>query len=307
MPKSRRPTSEDTCGVKGCDMAGLVNTVVGGLVSGSLYAIMAMGLSVIYGVSRVFNFGHGIVAVLGAYLTWWFFNGLGLGLVPGLGLSLALMFLLGWLMYRLGIRSLMVKPGWEFSTVIFLLGLGILLENVTLQVFGPRVKSLPPFVAGSASLGPIRVDRHDISLAVIVVAGILLLNTFFKHTRIGQAMRAVAQSVPGARIVGIDIERVFGYTFGLAFSATAFSGVLLASKYYMTPHVGWEWMVKGFVIVSFGGLGSMTGAIYASVLLGLVEAFATLYLGAVWVWPIWFVVFVVVLLLRPQGIAGGRV
>lgn len=287
-------------------MAGLANAVVGGVVSGSLYALMALGLSIIYGVSRVFNFGHGIVAVLGAYLTWSFFADSGLGLVPSTLASLPIMSLMGWLLYRLALRALMAKPNWEFSTVIFLLGLGILLENVILQVYGPRVKSIPPFLAGCFTLGPVKIDRHDVGLIAIVLVSILVLNAFFRYSRTGQAMRAVAQSVPGARIVGIDIERIFGYTFGLAFAATAFSGVLLGSKYYMTPHVGWEWMVKGFVIVTFGGLGSMTGAIYASLILGLVEALATLYLGAVWVWPIWFVVFVAILLLKPQGIAGGR-
>lgn len=287
-------------------MAGLVNAVVGGVVSGSLYALMALGLSIIYGVSRVFNFGHGIVAVLGAYLTWSFFANSGLGLVPSTLASVPIMFLMGWLLYRLAIRALMTKPNWEFSTVIFLLGLGILLENVILQVYGPRVKSIPPFMGGRLTLGAVKIDRHDVGLIVIVLVGILVLNAFFRYSRTGQAMRAVAQSVPGARIVGIDIERIFGYTFGLAFAATAVSGVLLGSKYYMTPHVGWEWMVKGFVIVTFGGLGSMTGAIYASFILGLVEALATLYLGAVWVWPVWFVVFVVILLLKPQGVTGGR-
>jgi branched-chain amino acid transport system permease protein len=87
---------------------------------------------------------------------------------------------------------------------------------------------------------------------------------------------------------------------------TGFSGVLLATKYYMTPHIGWDWMVKGFVIVVFGGLGSVTGAICAAFILGLAEAVITLYLGPMWVWPIWFFMFLIILLLRPQGLMGGR-
>jgi branched-chain amino acid transport system permease protein len=187
-----------------------------------------------------------------------------------------------------------------------MLGAGILLENVVLQVFGPRVKSIPLFVEGSLKIGFVQINWHELLLIVIVVASILLLNVFFKYTRMGQAMRAVAQSIPGARVVGIDINRIFSYTFGLAFAVTGFSGILLGTKYFLNPHIGWEWMVKGFVIVTFGGLGSTTGAIYAAVILGVVEALATLYFGAIWVWPIWFVMFMVLLLLRPQGIAGGR-
>jgi branched-chain amino acid transport system permease protein len=289
-----------------CAMENLTNALVSGLISGSLYAIMALGLAIIYGVSRVFNFGHGVVAVIGAYFTWTMLTYLGLGLVPSVLLSALLMAILGWVVYRLTITPLLKKPNWEFSTVLFMLGLGILLENVVLQVFGPRVKAMPEFLAGELRVGFVRIRWHEVILITAAVVTVLILNTFFKRTFIGQAMRAVAQSIDGARVVGIDIERIFGYAFALAFAVTGFSGVLLGTKYYVTPHIGWEWMVKGFVIVALGGLGSTTGAIYAGLILGMVEALATLYLGAIWVWPIWFILFLLILLVRPQGILGGR-
>jgi branched-chain amino acid transport system permease protein len=176
-----------------------------------------------------------------------------------------------------------------------------------LQVFGPRVKSVPNLVEGTFALGGTRISWHELALILIVVATILLLNAFLRRSKAGQAMRAVAQSIPGARIVGIDIERIFGYTFAMGFMVTGFSGILLGTKYYMTPHIGWEWMIKGFIIVSFGGLGSVPGSIVAAFVLGIAEALATLYLGILWVWPTWFVLFVLVLFLRPQGILGGRI
>jgi len=287
-------------------MQSLVNALVSGLISGSLYAIMALGLTIIYGVSRVFNFGHGIVAVVGAYIAWLFLTDVGIGLVPSVLVSLPIMLVFGWVLYRLTISPLLKKPNWEFSTVLFMLGLGILLENVTLQLFGPRVKSIPEFFKGSLKLSFVRINWHEVGLILVAVVTVVILNAFFKRTTMGQAMRAVAQSIDGARVVGIDIERIFSYAFGLAFVVTGFSGVLLGTKYYMTPHIGWEWMIKGFVIVSLGGLGSTTGAIYAAAILGIVEALATLYLGAIWVWPIWFTMFVIILLIRPQGILGGR-
>jgi branched-chain amino acid transport system permease protein len=267
---------------------------------------MALGLTIIYGVSRVFNFGHGVVAVIGAYITWLLLTAAGVGLLPAILISLIFMFLFGVLMYRFAINPLLKKPNWEFSTVLFMLGAGILLENVVLQLFGPRVKSIPLFLTGSLRLGVIKINWHELILIGIVVAAVILLSLFFKYTRMGQAMRAVAQSIPGARVVGIDINTIFSYTFGLAFVVTGFSGILLGTKYFLNPHIGWEWMVKGFVIVTFGGLGSISGTIYAAVILGVVEALATLYFGAIWVWPIWFAMFMIVLLLRPQGIAGGR-
>lgn len=287
-------------------MENFVNALVSGLISGSLYAAMALGLTIIYGVSRVFNFGHGVIAVIGAYLTWYLLSNFGVPFLLATLLSMVFMALFGWLLYRLTINPLLKKPNWEFSTVLFMLGAGILLENVVLQVFGPRVKSIPLLAEGALKVAFIQINWHEILLIVIVLLAILALSFFFKYSRTGQAMRAVAQSVPGAQVVGINIEQIFGMTFALAFVVTGFSGILLGTKYYLNPHIGWEWMVKGFVIVTFGGLGSTSGAVVAAIILGLVEAVATLYLGAIWVWPIWFVLFLIVLLLRPQGILGGR-
>ena len=288
-------------------MTSFLNAIISGLISGSLYAATALGLTIIYGVSRVFNFGHGVVAVMGAYLAWMILSSGGqLNMLLGIVVSLVVLYFFGTLVYRFTINPLMKKPAWDISTVLFLLGGGILLENVLLQVYGPRVKSIPLLVEGNLKLGPVAIQLNDLLLIVIVIVGIVALNLFFKYTRLGQAMQSIAQSIPGAKVVGINIERIFGLTFGLAFAVTGFSGVLLSTKYFLNPHIGWEWMVKGFVIVSFGGLGSTNGAIFAGLILGIVEALVTLYIGAIWVWPIWFAIFMVVLLIRPQGILGGR-
>ena len=287
-------------------MESFINAIVSGLISGSLYASMALGLTILYGVSHVWNFGHGIIAVLGGYITWSLMQWAGLPLGPSLLLSLPVMAVFGWLLYILSIRKLLQKPDWEYSTIIFLLGFAILLENAIQQIYGPRIKSVPKIFEGSVEIGVVTITWQEISLAVIVVAIIIGLSLFFKYTKLGQAMRAVAESPEGAKVVGINIQKIFGYTFALAFAITGFSGILLGTKYYMTPHVGWEWMIKGFLIVVFGGLGSTTGTIYAAVILGLVEAMVSLHLGMIWVWPVWFIIFLVTLLIRPQGILGGR-
>jgi branched-chain amino acid transport system permease protein len=267
---------------------------------------MALGLSIIYGVIHVFNFGHGIVAVLGGYFTWLFLTKVGLGLIPSIFIALVIMFFFGLILFKATINPLLKTPNWEFSSIIFLLGMGILLENLTLQAFGPRVKHIPSFFEGSLKIGFLRINWHEISVILIVFVFIVLLNFFLKKTWFGQAMRAVAQDLDGARIVGINIDKTFGQAFAFATAVTGFSGILLGTKYYMTPHIGWHWMVTGFVIVVLGGLGSATGAVYAAFIMGITEALVTLYLGSLWVWPIWFVIFVIILLLRPQGLAGGR-
>ena len=267
---------------------------------------MALGLTIIYGVIHIFNFAHGIFAVLGGYFTWLFLFKAGIPFIPSIFCSLLIMFFFGLFLYKATIHSLIKKPNWEFSTIIFTLGLGILLENLTLQAFGPRYKNFAQFLPGSLKFGVFRINSHDICLIIIVILSVVALNLFLKKTWFGQAMRAVAQDIDGARIVGIDINRTFSLSFALATVVTAFSGVLLASKYYITPDIGWTWMVKGFVIVVFGGLGSASGAIYAAFILGIAEALATLYLGSLWVWPVWAAIFLIVLLARPEGLAGGR-
>ncbi len=267
---------------------------------------MALGLTMIYGVIHVFNFAHGIVAVLGAYVTWLFLTHVGLGMGPSILASCLILFFFGLLVYKSTVYPLLRKPNWEFSTIIFFLGFGIFLENITLQAFGPRVKSIPPFFEGALEVGFVRINWHEASLILIVVAFIVVLQLFLKKSWSGQAMRAVAEQMDGARVVGINIDRIFSFAFALAIMVTGFSGILLGTKYYMTPHIGWEWMMKGFVIVCLGGLGNATGAVYAAFILGATEALVTLYLGSIWVWPIWFLMFLIILLLRPQGIAGGR-
>ena len=268
--------------------------------------MMALGLTIVYGVTHIFNFGHGIVAVSGGYFTWLFMVHAGMGLIPAMLVSMVIMFGIGWVLYQTTLNPLLRKENWEFSVIIFLLGLGILWENLLLQAFGPRVKDIPKFFSGKIKLGFVRINTHEIALLVIVILSVVVLNFLLKKTWFGQAMRAVAQDMDGARIVGINLKKTFGLAFALATAVTGFSGVLLATKYYMTPHIGWDWMVKGFVIVVFGGLGSATGAIYAAFILGIAEAVVTLYLGSMWVWPVWFFMFLVILLIRPQGLMGGR-
>jgi branched-chain amino acid transport system permease protein len=180
------------------------------------------------------------------------------------------------------------------------------MEWALLELFGPRVKSIPVFLTGSVRLWFGRVALHDVVLIGAAVVIIVALRVFLTRTTLGQAMRAVATSVQGARIVGIDIDRIFGATFALAFVLTGISGILLGTKSFMTPHIGWEWMIKGFIIVTFGGLGNILGAIVAAFALGIIEAVVTLYAGTLWIWPAWLATFILTLSLRPQGILGGR-
>lgn len=290
-------------------MDAVMSTIVSGITLGSLYASMAVGLTIIYGVSHVFNFAHGHIAVVGAYLTWMVLGTgipFAIGLPLGAAIAAAALAGLGWLIYRFAVQRLLARDTADFSTLLFTLGLAILTQYILLEAFGPRVKSIPTFTDATVLTPFGRIGIHEtlvLLIALVLIAGV---GAFLQYTSTGRAMRAVSESVPGARIVGINVHRIFGATFAFAFAVTGLSGILLGSTVFMTPHIGWEWMIKGFIIITFGGLGKIQGAVLAAFLLGLVEAFVTLYAGALWIWPAWFALFAFALVVRPQGILGGR-
>ena len=284
----------------------LVNALLSGLLIGSLYAIMALGLTIIHGVVRVFNFCHGGMSILGGYLAFMFLSYTGFSLITSIILSCVLMFFFGLILYRASIVFLVKKPNWEISSAIFLLGMGIMIENLLLQFFGPRVKEIPVFFQGAFEFGFIRINQHDVFLIIFVIVFVLGLNLFFNRTWLGKSIRAVAQDMNGAKVVGINSNRTLGLAFGLASSVTGLAGILLVTKYYLTPQIGWGWMFKGFIIVVFGGLGNIIGAIFAGLIMGLVEALITLYGSQLWVWPAWFVIFLAILLIKPEGLFGKK-
>jgi branched-chain amino acid transport system permease protein len=288
------------------ELKALINAIVAGLTTGSLYAAMALGLTLVGGVVRILTFAHGAIAVMGGYFSWFFFKQAGLGIVPALMAAAAVMFIFGVLLYYWGINPLIKKPGWGMSTVIFTLGLSIIINNLLLQAFGPRFKYIPKFVKGSFKYGYLRIPWHDIILICIVILFFILFLVFLKFTWFGRSIRAVSEDMDGARIVGIDVDKTYALTFGIGMAVAGFSGALLSTKLFITPTIEADWMMKAFVIIILGGWGSVMGALLAAILLGVIEALTMLYLSSMWVYPVWAGLFLFILLLRPQGLLGGR-
>lgn len=267
---------------------------------------MALGLSIIYGIVRVFNLAHGTLAVLGGYAAFSMINYAGVGVFLSIAITAALMFAFGLFLFYSAVARLTRKPNAQFAIIVFTLGLAILVESLIMEFFGARVKAVPRFFSGELEIGSIMIKWHEISLIVFVIVFFYGLNIFFKRTWIGRSMRSVAQDVDGAKVVGVDINRTLAFAFALATSVTAVSGILLATKYFLTPQQGWDYLFRGFVIVAFGGLGSAAGAVYAALILGMTESFISLYVGPIWVTPVWFVIFIGVLFFRPQGLFSAK-
>jgi branched-chain amino acid transport system permease protein len=278
-------------------------SLVSGVLTGALYAMIGIGLTVVFGVMRIINLAHGEMVMLGMFGAFW---GQALWkLDPFLSLLLwaPLMFLAGMVLYRFLLRAII--PGGELNTLLYTAGLSLLLANLALFAWTGDYRTI------SLSYGQQPVRPLGISVAVplalafaLAIAITAALWLFLSRTDLGRAVRAVSQSGEAAVLMGIDVERVAAVTFGLGTALAGAAGVLLAPSLYLYPTVGELLIVKCFVIVVLGGLGSVPGAIAGGVLLGVVESLGAVYVSSTYKDGIGFVLFLLVLLYRPSGLFG---
>ena len=278
----------------------------GGIAQSAVYCIIAFGLSLVYGTARTLNFAHGALYTTGAYIAWVLTTGyIGLPLWIAVLILIPILFGIG-----VGIERVMMRPlrrgrDWKMTAMMVTLGLAFVLDNANLILFGAVAKPLPAFVDGTVSIFGIVVSAYRLAVLVIALMIVVLLELFLNGTRFGWAVRAVAQDMQGASQVGINVDRIYAFTFGLSVVLTGLAGLLLAPIFLISPQGGWEPFLKAFVIVVFGGLGSTRGAVVAAFVLGTVEAFVVYNIGANWTMPIWLLTLLVVLMIRPQGLMGG--
>ncbi len=277
--------------------------LLSGIASGSVYALMAIGMALVYGVTKVFNFAYGSFFTLGGYLAWSLFRlKIGYGLVL-LGV-IPLLYLAGLVSEKLLIRPLRKRRDWEMAAVMVTLGLALFLDNLHQLIFGPYTQSIPPLFKKDFVLRGIVISLQDLSIFTISIAAVVAFMLFLNNTRPGMAMRAVAQDMVGAQVVGIPRDRAFGHTFAISAVLVGLGGILLAPKYFVSPFGGWTILVKAWVITAFGGMGSIKGSLYAAFILGIIEAFVSWQLGMTWILVVWFLVLIVTLIARPQGLLG---
>jgi branched-chain amino acid transport system permease protein len=281
----------------------LMDVLISGITSGSVYAMMAIGMALVYGVTKVFNFAYGSFYSMGGYLAFVFF-GFKLGYLPVLVLVLPALFLAGMGTEKFIVRPLRKRDDWEMTAVMVTLGLALFLDNLYQVVFGPFVKSLPALFVGNLSLGTFTLSVQDVSIFVVAIAIMVLFMLFLGHTRMGMAVAAVAQDTVGAEIVGIPKDLVFGFAFAISAVLVGLGGILLAPKYFVSPLGGWNILVKAWVITALGGMGSIRGSLYAAFILGIVEAFVGWQFGFTWTLFAWFAVLLFTLIIRPQGLFG---
>jgi len=277
--------------------------VISGLLAGALYSMVALGLALIFGVMRVINVAHGTILMLGAYTTFWWFQLLGINPYLSLLLSMPLMFLLGVFLQRSMVHRVVDAP--ELSSLLLTFGISIALVNVTQYAFSSDVRSVE-FLTGSFLVGPLALSKSRLISFAFAVGLTLFAFWFLQKTKLGKAIRATSQSREVAMVCGVNVQRIHLYAFGMASALAAAGGSLVAVIVAIQPEMGQVYTFKSFLVIVLGGAGNYPGALLGGMLLGLVEQLSSLFLTTQVSEAVAYVLLVLVLLLRPTGLFGGR-
>jgi branched-chain amino acid transport system permease protein len=284
-------------------MSVLLQLLINGLMLGGVYAIISVGLTLIFGIVRVVNFAHGELLMGSMYVTYLASKHLGLHpYVSALPLVL-LFFAVGALIQRLIIQPLLDADSHVqiFATV----GLSTALMNLALLVFGANMQSVPPSAAqGAFQLGSLRIVTTQLVMFVVSIAVVAALHVFLQRTFLGRAIRATAQNRMAAAVMGVDVKRIYVVTFGLGTACVALAGALLTPSYPVFPTIGTYFVLTAFVVVVLGGMGSLYGAFLGAMIIGLVDGLSGYYIGPDLKEVVYFVLFLAILVTRPTGLLG---
>ncbi|MBW1972031.1 MAG: branched-chain amino acid ABC transporter permease [Deltaproteobacteria bacterium] len=283
----------------------LLQVIINGILKGGLYALMALGMSLIWGVMDIINIAHGSFIMLGAFCTFWLFEYFKLDPILSLVFSISSMFFLGYFIQKY-IINLVIRAV-IFITLILAFGIEIFINNFALVLWTADVRKVQvPYGAANFSLGGLATIPFMRLFAFILA--IIITTIFFiilNKTKLGRSIRATAQDLDAARLAGVDVAKTYSLTFGFGVAAAGAAGTLWSLLFPINPMMGGVLTLKSFVVVIIGGLGTMLGPIIGGLTLGVVEALGTNWFGQSFENLISFSILVLVLIIRPRGILGG--
>jgi len=284
-------------------MTVFLQSLVSGVLVGGVYALIGIGLTMIFGVMRVINFAHGDLLMLGMYLTYFIFTLLGIDPFLSIALTMPIMFVFGALLQKVFINR--VLDALPQNQILLTIGLGLIMSNTVMLIFTSDYKILTTsYSSGSVKLGGISISQ-PLAVSFLITAAITaVLYWFLLRTDTGQAIRATAQDREAAQLMGINVRRMSVIAFGIGAALAATAGALVSPTYYIFPQVGGSFTLKAFVIVVLGGMGSIFGATLGGVIIGAVESLAAAYVSSGLKELFVYVLFLLVLLFRPAGLLG---
>jgi branched-chain amino acid transport system permease protein len=284
----------------------LFPSVLNGLTTGAVYALVALGLTLIYGVLHIINFAHGASLMVALYAAYLLKARLGIDPYLALPVVVALMFALGYVLQRAVVNR--ASHGKDENILLVTLGVSIVLENLALLFFKSDTRTIDTaYTLTTVPIGPAMIALPKIVAFFGALATSALLLWIVSRTDLGRAIRAVAKEKQGARLMGIDVDHVYAMSFGIGLACLGAAACFLLPAYYVNPQVGSGFVLVAFTIVVLGGMGSFAGALVGGLLIGVVESLCGLFLGESLGQIGIFAIFIAVLLFRPQGLFGARV
>ncbi|HPI41261.1 MAG TPA: branched-chain amino acid ABC transporter permease [Pseudobdellovibrionaceae bacterium] len=296
-------------------MQELIQHLINGIGLGSIYALIALGYTMVYGILKLINFAHADVYMVGAFAAYYISRWLNLESQPGLisfvvvlGFAILSCALLGWLIERLAYRPLRKAP--KLNNLITAIGVSLLLQYLAQLVFGADPKVFPVIIEDATfmNLGGVDVKNFDVVVLVVSLISMFLLHFFIHHTRTGKAMRAVSVNASVASIFGINVNRIISFTFIAGSALAAVGSVLVGIKYpKIDPLMGMMIGVKAFVAAVLGGIGNIMGAMLGGLIMGLSEEMVVAYFSSTYRDALAFSLLIVILLFRPSGLLGKNI
>ena len=281
----------------------LAQAVLNGLVIGTMYMLMAVGFTLVFGIMRVVNFAHGEFYMLGAFTGFFTYVQWEMPFVVCIAIAALTIGILGMMVERTLIQPFRSD---EMSGMIATLAISVIIQNGAVMLWGPVPRAMPDIVAGTVAIGPFSFPWSRL----VVIAGasliFILFWLFMQRTRLGRAMRAVAQDTETALIQGIRVNYIYPLAFGMSVALAAMAGVLMGPVFSVSPFVGLTPMLKAFVVVILGGLGSVPGAVVGGLLLGMIESFTATIFGSLVADILQLLLVILILLVRPSGLLGQR-
>ncbi len=289
------------------NMTVFIRTLISGLNLGSIYALIALGYSMVYGIAKMLNFAHGDIIMVGAYAGIVAVLNLGLPPVIGILFGVVVCSILGMTIERLAYKPLRQAP--SLSVLITAIGVSYLLQNLALMLFGSEQRAYPAF-KNAKSFNFLGVKIDSITILTLAVTAVIMigLNLFINKTKMGKAMRAVSEDKGAAELMGISTDRTITVTFAIGSALAAIASAFYGATYvYILPTTGSMPGIKAFTAAVLGGIGSIPGAMLGGIMLGLIEQFSKQYISTLWSNAIVFGVLIIVLLVKPTGLLGKAV
>jgi branched-chain amino acid transport system permease protein len=281
--------------------------MINGISIGSIYALVALGYTMVYGIIKLINFAHGDVMMIGAYVGYACVALFNIPFIPSMLIAMVVCSILGVIIERVAYKPL--RNAQRITVLITAIGVSFLLEYVMMYFVGATSKTYPQGAlgAGKLSLGALSINVEQVYVITTTIIMMIVLQYIIKRTKLGKAMRAVSSDQDAAQLMGISVDRTISFTFILGSSLAAVAGVMLGAMYTISPLMGVQPGLKAFVAAVFGGIGSIPGAMLGGILLGLIETLVSAYLSSSYKDAVAFAILIIVLIVRPAGILGKNV